>query len=212
MVGNRGKGAAYVFTEPGSGSWATTSTAAKLTASGGLGGDDFGDTVSIKEPATRWWSERTGVNSLQGVAYVFTEPNSGWVSTSTAAKLTASDGASGDDFGTSVSIRNRQHGGGRSEPIHFRRQRGGLRVCDPRAAGSDGHQSDGGTVGGRYIGDDYGREPGGRFSSVFWQHGGDQLYQRHGQRSRVGQPGGQRGGGGRDGGYAAWDLREVVGR
>ncbi len=39
-----------------------------------------------------------------GSAYVFTKPATGWTSTSTAAKLTASDGASGDRFGSSVAV------------------------------------------------------------------------------------------------------------
>ena len=39
-----------------------------------------------------------------GSAYVFTKPDDGWVSTSTAAKLTASDGADDDYFGYSVAV------------------------------------------------------------------------------------------------------------
>ncbi len=45
-----------------------------------------------------------GVNNNQGAAYVFTEPGSGWANMTETAKLTASDGAAGDVFGTSVSI------------------------------------------------------------------------------------------------------------
>ena len=39
-----------------------------------------------------------------GSAYLFTKPPTGWESTSTAAKLTASDGAAGDLFGFSVAV------------------------------------------------------------------------------------------------------------
>lgn len=48
-----------------------------------------------------------GANSLQGAAYVFVKPPGGWadvVPTAQAAKLTASDGAPGDELGTSVAI------------------------------------------------------------------------------------------------------------
>ena len=45
-----------------------------------------------------------GGNSQQGAAYVFTEPASGWASMTQTAKLTASDGAAGDQFGCAVSI------------------------------------------------------------------------------------------------------------
>ena len=103
---NGGQGAAYVFTEPGSGGWASTSTAAKLTASDGAAYDDFGDSVSISGDGT---TVVVGANQSdsggRGAAYVFTEPGSGgWASTSTAAELTASDGVAYDDFGGSVSI------------------------------------------------------------------------------------------------------------
>ena len=43
---NGGQGAAYVFTEPGSG-WTNMTQTAKLTASDGAADDDFGDSVSI---------------------------------------------------------------------------------------------------------------------------------------------------------------------
>ena len=97
-------GSAYVFTEPATG-WTTTSTAAKLTANDGAASDYFGysvgadgDTVAVGA----YFDDDNGVNS--GSAYVFTEPATGWTTTSTAAKLTANDGAAGDWFGLSVSV------------------------------------------------------------------------------------------------------------
>ena len=45
-----------------------------------------------------------GDDTDQGAAYVFTKPSNGWTTTSTAAKLTASDGAAYDRFGTSIAI------------------------------------------------------------------------------------------------------------
>ena len=98
---NGDQGAAYVFTEPALG-WKDNTETAELTASDGAGADYFGTSVSISGNTVVVGAY--GVNGSQGAAYVFTESGSGWVSTSMAAKLTASDGASGDTFGYSVSI------------------------------------------------------------------------------------------------------------
>ena len=89
------QGAAYVFTEPGSG-WANMTQTAKLTASDGAAGDDFGTSVSISGNTVVVGAPdaTVGANSGQGAAYVFTEPGSGWANTTQTAKLTASDGAS----------------------------------------------------------------------------------------------------------------------
>jgi uncharacterized protein (TIGR03437 family) len=87
-------GAAYVFVLSG----VTWSQQAKLTASDGVSGDQFGSSVSL--------SGGTAVigapgNSGQGAAYVFTTTGSTWTQ---QAKLTASDGAAGDQFGVSVAV------------------------------------------------------------------------------------------------------------
>ena len=93
-----------MFTEPGSG-WANMTQTAKLTASDGAAGDYFGYSVSISGNTVVVGASATvGTNSYQGAAYVFTEPGSGWANMTQTAKLTASDGAAGDDFGNSVSI------------------------------------------------------------------------------------------------------------
>ena len=94
-----------MFTEPGSG-WANMTQTAKLTASDGAAGDDFGYSVSISGNTVVVGASRAtvGGNSGQGAAYVFTEPGSGWANMTQTAKLTASDGAADDDFGDSVSI------------------------------------------------------------------------------------------------------------
>ena len=99
-------GAAYVFTEPGSG-WANMSSqTAKLTASDGAAGDNFGDVGfdQRQHGGGRSVGATVGDNAGQGAAYVFTEPGSGWTNMTQTAKLTASDGAAGDNFGYSVSI------------------------------------------------------------------------------------------------------------
>ena len=97
-------GSAYVFTKPANG-WVTTSTAAKLTASDGAAGDRFGKSVAMDGDTVvvgAWWDDDNGPES--GSAYVFTKPANGWVTTSTAAKLTASDGVDDGRFGSSVAV------------------------------------------------------------------------------------------------------------
>ena len=105
VVGAQGdesdQGAAYVYTKPDTG-WVTTSTAAKLTASDGDDGDTFGHSVAVEYDTLVVGAQ--GDDSHKGSAYVFTRPRSGWVSTSTAAKLTASDGEATDQFGKSVAV------------------------------------------------------------------------------------------------------------
>jgi hypothetical protein len=96
-----GPGAAYVFTEPGS-AWANMTQTAKLTASDGAAGNLFGSSVSISGSTVVVGAP--GTFSVPGSAYVFTEPGSAWVNMTQTAKLTASDSAVQDYFGTSVSI------------------------------------------------------------------------------------------------------------
>ncbi len=95
-------GAAYVFTESGS-AWAQT---AELTASYGRTGDEFGFSVAISGNTIVVGAPHAGVRRAidEGEAYVFTEYGSTWFSTTETARLTASDGARGSQFGASVSI------------------------------------------------------------------------------------------------------------
>ena len=79
---------------------------AKLTASDGAAGDRFhvsaavsGDTVVVGASG-----DDVGANADQGSAYVFVKPGAGWVSGTETAKLTASDGAAFDRFGSSVAV------------------------------------------------------------------------------------------------------------
>ena len=98
-------GAAYVFTKPDGGDWTSTSTAAKLTASEGAGTDYFGHSVAVHGGTIVIGAHLHKTNDIRtGAAYVFTRPVGGWVATSTAATLTASDGANGDQFGHSVAM------------------------------------------------------------------------------------------------------------
>jgi hypothetical protein len=90
-------GSAYVFDGSG-GSW---TQAAKLTASDGASGDQFGSSVATYgDVAVIGAPEDSNDNgSASGAAYVFDGAGGTWTQ---AAKLTASDGAPDDWFGTSV--------------------------------------------------------------------------------------------------------------
>ena len=103
--GNSQQGAAYVFTEPGSG-WANMTQTAKLTASDGAADDQFRRLGfdQRQHGGGRSAGRHGRRQQLAGAAYVFTEPGSGWANMTQTAKLTASDGAADDDFGDSVSI------------------------------------------------------------------------------------------------------------
>ncbi|HKA54880.1 MAG TPA: FG-GAP repeat protein [Candidatus Binatia bacterium] len=106
LIGARGSennsappGAAYIFTRGTDGQWHQLQ---KLTASDGTAGDGFGFSVALSDN-TAVIGARRGVNdtgSISGAAYIFTPDVSGqW---NQWQKLTASDGANGDEFGYSV--------------------------------------------------------------------------------------------------------------
>ena len=99
---NSNTGAVYVFTKPDAEEgWASTSTAATLTAFGAEGGDEFGISVAVERTTVVVGGDQNG----NGATYVFTKPGSGgWADASETAKLTASDGAASDKFGISVSL------------------------------------------------------------------------------------------------------------
>ncbi len=97
-------GAAFVFTSDSSGTWTQV---AKLRASDPNAQDRFGLSVAVHEDTSNGDTIVVGAphhSSSRGAVYVFTEPSGGWASTSTAAKLTASDRADDDEFGDSVAV------------------------------------------------------------------------------------------------------------
>ncbi|MGO9976194.1 MAG: hypothetical protein ACLP01_26005 [Solirubrobacteraceae bacterium] len=98
-------GAVYVFVKP-SGGWRSETQTAKLTPSDTAPGDNFGWAVAISGPTIVAGSPFATVNGNdgQGAAYVFVEPRGGWRNQPQTAKLTASDGAAGDNLGSSVAI------------------------------------------------------------------------------------------------------------
>ena len=99
VSGHAGQGAAYVFTASGS----TWSQAAELTASDGAAGDGFGTSVGVSGSSVTVGAPGHAVSGHagQGAAYVFTLSGSSWPQ---SGELTASDGASGDQFGDAVTI------------------------------------------------------------------------------------------------------------
>ncbi|HEX9713604.1 MAG TPA: FG-GAP repeat protein [Actinomycetota bacterium] len=91
-------GSAYVFTRSG-GTWTQE---AKLTAPDGAANDRSGISVSLREDTAlvgAYLDDDHGTDS--GSAYVFARSGSTWTQ---ETKLTASDGAAGDQFGWSVSV------------------------------------------------------------------------------------------------------------
>jgi hypothetical protein len=101
---NVGQGAAYVFVRPADG-WANMTQTAKLTASDGAAQDSLGTSVSLSGRIVVAGAPNATIGSkqFQGAAYVFVEPMAGWVNSTQTAKLTSSDGRSGDAFGISAS-------------------------------------------------------------------------------------------------------------
>ena len=113
-------GSAYVFTEP-SGGWGDwddlpqtheededkDALTAKLTASDGARIDQFGYSVALHEDTVVVGAHKDDASNTvtnSGSAYVFTKPVTGWVTSTQTVKLTAPDGASGDQLGISVAV------------------------------------------------------------------------------------------------------------
>lgn len=104
VQGNPHQGAAYVFMEPANG-WTNMTQSAELIASDGYVGDDFGESVAISGNTVVVGAPYAsiGSNSQQGASYVFVATGN-WTNMTQTAKLTSSDGASGDIFGDSVAV------------------------------------------------------------------------------------------------------------
>lgn len=107
LIGARGNGdeksfpgAAYVFTQGADGKWAQ---AQKLTALDGAGGDEFGYSVALLDNTALIGARgKNEKGILTGAAYLFSREVDGqWAQ---QQKFTASDGASGEEFGYSVAL------------------------------------------------------------------------------------------------------------
>jgi autotransporter-associated beta strand protein len=101
---NNQQGSAYVFRSLDTAPGAITQNV-KLTASDGLGGDQFGISVSLS--GSIGLVGASGTHPKQGSAYVFRSLDTATGAITQNVKLTASDGATDDLFGISVSLSGR---------------------------------------------------------------------------------------------------------
>lgn len=107
LLNNNATGTAYLFAKPAGGWSGVLTPTAKLIASDGAAGDQFGWSVAIAGDTIIIGAvgDRIGLNNGQGSAYVFVKPGGGWSGTLTqTAKLIASDGAAGDGSGVSTAV------------------------------------------------------------------------------------------------------------
>ena len=80
---------------------------ATLTAFDAAEGDEFGISVAIDGDTvvvSAHKHDQSNTVNNSGAAYVFTKPGNAWVTSTETAMLTASDGASRDQFGISVAV------------------------------------------------------------------------------------------------------------
>ncbi|MCK9422079.1 MAG: T9SS type A sorting domain-containing protein [Bacteroidales bacterium] len=98
---NGGKGAVYVFVKPATG-WQDMSQTARLTASDGTGGDNFGKSVSISGDYVVIASP--GHSQGRGAVYFFDCPFTGWQDMTETVQLVGHDAAAGDNFASDVAI------------------------------------------------------------------------------------------------------------
>ncbi|MDH3328579.1 MAG: FG-GAP repeat protein, partial [Desulfobulbaceae bacterium] len=98
-------GSAYVFVKPPGSGWADMPQTAKLSPDDGAATDYFSDSVAISNDTIIVGADGDDDNGTDsGSAYVFVKPVKGWADMTQTAKLTAGDGAEGDEFGLSVAI------------------------------------------------------------------------------------------------------------
>ena len=101
------QGAVYVFVRPAAG-WSNLTEVARLTATDGQSSDELGWSVGVSADGSTVVAgallATVESNSLEGAAYVFVRPSTGWHNMGQTAKLTPSDGRAFDLFGDSVSI------------------------------------------------------------------------------------------------------------
>jgi len=105
------QGSAYIYEKPYAGWVNSNQEDAKLTASDGYSGDNFGASVAISNNTVVVGAsngKKIGIVNgayYPGSVYIYEKPNVGWVdSNQEDAKLTASDASENDYFGRSVAI------------------------------------------------------------------------------------------------------------
>jgi hypothetical protein len=100
---NANQGAVYVFVEPEGGWSGNITETAKLIASDGSPNAFLGISISTTNGVIVAGANQNGGNG-PGEAYVYVEPQGGWVSGTETARLTASNRQTGDGFGGSVAV------------------------------------------------------------------------------------------------------------
>jgi hypothetical protein len=104
---NDDQGAAYVYVKPGA-TWLSRTQSAELTASGGVENQYLGLSVAISSDGSTVFAGAPDLSSSPlglGTVYGFERPTTGWSATvHQSAKLTASDGQNGDQFGSSLAL------------------------------------------------------------------------------------------------------------
>ena len=145
IIGSRdnNKGSAYIFQRQNNGTWTET----KLTASDGGGNDQFGDSVSISgDYAIMGAPQDTDAGINTGSAYIFQRQGNSWIQTN---KLLASDRATQDRFGDSVSISGDYaivgafgDDSARGSAYLFQRQNNGNWIQTDKLTASDGANND----------------------------------------------------------------------
>ena len=103
---NTQSGRVYIYEKPSNG-WENMTETAKFNASDGGNSwkNSFGFSLGMSDDSVvvgARWDKENGTKS--GSAYMFKRPLSGWEDTTETAKLTANDGVSDDNFGSSVSM------------------------------------------------------------------------------------------------------------
>ena len=96
-------GKVYVFVEP-LGGWVNATQNAELGATDATKYNYLGTSLATDGTTVLVGDPSPQPPFTAGEAYVFTKPGGGWTSETETAKLTASDGATGDAFGRSVAI------------------------------------------------------------------------------------------------------------
>ncbi len=102
---NSGQGAAYLFRNLDTAT-GTVTQSAKLTASDGTAGDQFGVSVGLSGNSgiVGAFGDTVGSNTSQGSAYLFRNLDTATGTITQSAKLMASNGGTSDGFGVSVSM------------------------------------------------------------------------------------------------------------
>jgi hypothetical protein len=98
---NQYVGAAYVYVKP-SGGWKNMTETAKLTASDGAAGDDFGLSVAVSGDTVVVGAPQ--VSTGDGKGYVFVKPPGGWTNMTQTAELTPSNGGFQLNFGLAAAV------------------------------------------------------------------------------------------------------------